>query len=63
MLLRCAVLHSAFLVLSIQTVWRKVAMPPCGRRMGSGTERAGTAAGRKLIAIRKKLKVIIKLKQ
>lgn len=40
-LLRCAVLHSAFLVRWIQTVWRNVAMPPCGHRVGSETERAG----------------------
>lgn len=28
-------------------------MPPCGCRVGSETERAGTVAGRKLIAIQK----------
>lgn len=49
--LLCAVLHSAFLVLLIQTVRRNVAVPPCGCRVGSETEKVGTVAGRKLIAI------------
>lgn len=51
--LLCAVLHSAVLVLLIQTVWRNVAVPPCGCRVGSETEKVGTVAGRKLIAIHK----------
>lgn len=50
LLLLCAVLHSAVLVLLIQTVWKNVAMPLCGCRGGSETERMGTVAGRKLIA-------------
>lgn len=53
LLLLCAVLHSAFLALLIQTVWRNVAMPPCGCRVGSETEKVGTVAGRRLIAIHK----------
>lgn len=39
---------------SFETVWRDVTMPPCGRSVGSETERVGTVAGRKLIPIHKR---------